>query len=66
MAQVRDVYQRKIYALTRMNRALSRMHHANDDGERAKACFWANAWLLGSRLRQFKIAPEARHLRASR
>ena len=57
MEPCRDVYQRKIYALTRMNRALARMKKAMEEAERAKALCWVNAWLAASGLRQFKLGP---------
>ena len=56
---VRDVYQRKIYALMRMNAAVVRMKKAANETDRAKALSWLNAWLLASGLRQFKL--ESRH-----
>ena len=59
MAKFRDVYQRKIYALTRMNLALGRMNKSTDDAERAKALLWVNAWLTISGLRQFKLGPKS-------
>jgi len=52
---VRDVYQRKIYALMRMNLAVARMKKTTNDMERAKALSWLNAWLAASGLRQFKL-----------
>jgi hypothetical protein len=52
---VRDVYQRKIYALMRMNLAVARMKKATNEIDRAKALSWLNAWLLASGLRQFKL-----------
>lgn len=52
---VRDVYQRKIYALMRMNLAVARMKKARDEIERKKALSWLNAWLAASGLRQFKL-----------
>jgi hypothetical protein len=51
----RDVYQRKIYALMRMNLAVARMKKARDEIEREKALSWLNAWLAASGLRQFKL-----------
>jgi len=51
----RDVYQRKIYALMRMNLAIARMKKATNDADRAKALSWLNAWLAASGLRQFKL-----------
>jgi hypothetical protein len=56
---VRDVYQRKIYTLMRMNVAVVRMKKATNDIERAKALCWLNAWLSASGLRQFKL--ESKH-----
>jgi len=52
---MRDIYQRKIYALMRMNLALARMKKATNEMERAKALSWLNAWLAASGLRQFKL-----------
>lgn len=57
---VRDVYQRKIYALVRMNLAVSRMKKATDEIERKKALNWLNAWLAVSGVRQFKIGVKHR------
>jgi len=51
----RDVYQRKIYALMRMNLAMARMKKATNEMEQATALSWMNAWLAVSGLRQFKI-----------
>jgi hypothetical protein len=51
----RDVYQRKIYALMRMNLAIARMKKATNEMEQAKALSWLNAWLAASGLRQFKL-----------
>jgi hypothetical protein len=51
----RDVYQKKIYALMRMNLAIARMKKATNELERAKALSWLNAWLAASGLRQFKL-----------
>jgi hypothetical protein len=56
---VRDIYQRKIYALMRMNLAVGRMKKAANEVERVKALSWLNAWLCASGLRQFKL--ESRH-----
>jgi hypothetical protein len=56
---VRDVYQRKIYALMRMNLAVARMKKATNEMDRAKALAWLNAWLSASGLRRFKL--ESRH-----
>jgi len=60
MKSVRDVYQRKIYALTRMNQALGRLKTSTNEIDRVKALAWVNAWLAASGLRQFKIGPKAR------
>ena len=60
MRQSRDVYQRKIYALTRMNQAITRMNRATDELAQAKALRWVNVWLIASGLRQFKIGPRSR------
>ena len=64
MAAVRDVYQRKIYALIRMNFAITRMNKCKEHGERARACAWVNAWLMASGLRPFKLVPKGRRLPA--
>jgi hypothetical protein len=61
MRPVRDVYQRKIYALVRMNLALTRVNKTTVESEREKALFWVNAWLLASGLRQFKLVPKSRN-----
>lgn len=57
---MRDIYQRKVYALLRMNRALARVKKSVNENERDKAFSWANAWLAISGLRQFKLGSEPR------
>ena len=58
----RDVYQRKIYALMRMNLAVARMKKATNEIDRAKAVSWLNAWLAASGLRQFKLESGSRKM----
>jgi hypothetical protein len=55
MNGLRDVYQRKIYALLRMNLAVNRMNKCTDETEKANALRWVNAWLTVSGIRQFKL-----------
>lgn len=61
----RDVYQRKIYTLVRMNLAVARMKKAKGEIERQKALSWLNAWLAASGLRQFKLESGYRKTRPS-
>jgi hypothetical protein len=62
MDLMRDIYQRKVYALLRMNLALARMKKSVNEKERNKALSWVNAWLAISGLRQFKLVPESRRM----
>lgn len=62
MNTVRDVYQRKIYALTRMHLASNRLKRSANEADRAKASSWVNAWLALSGLRQFKIEAKSKKL----
>jgi len=60
MNALRDVYQRKIYALLRMNLAVNRMNKCVGEEEKANALRWVNAWLTVSGIRQFKLNSHSR------
>lgn len=62
MALMRDIYQRKVYALLRMNLALARVKTSVNESERSRALSWVNAWLAISGVRQFKLSPELRRM----
>ena len=51
MSQLRDCYQRKIYAVLRMDRALSRSRQSQTKAEEVNA----EAWAAASGIRHFKI-----------
>lgn len=55
MNALRDVYQRKIYALLRMNLALNRVKKCTGEAEKANILRWVNAWLAASGIWQFKL-----------
>lgn len=59
---MRDIYQRKLYALLRMNLALARVKKSVNEDERNKATSWVNAWLAISGLRQFKLGPKSQRM----
>ena len=59
---MRDIYQRKVYALLGMNVALARAKKSVDENERDKALSWVNAWLAISGLRVFKLGPDPRKI----
>jgi hypothetical protein len=60
MNALRDVYQRKIYALLRMNLAVNRMNKCVGEDEKANALRWVNAWLTVSGIRQFRLDSRSR------
>jgi hypothetical protein len=62
MNPVRDIYQRKIYALTRMNLARARFNRSINEVDRAQALRWVNAWLAVTGLRQFKLGSNSRKI----
>ena len=55
MRQGRDKYQRRVYAVVRMNLAMIRLTNGADHVEREKAAFWIAAWMAISGLRRFKL-----------
>lgn len=55
MSQARDKYQRKVYAVMRMNVAMARLSQSANEAEKAKANSWVAAWKAISGLRQFKL-----------
>ncbi len=59
---MRDIYQRKLYALLRMNLAMARVKKSVNEDERNKATSWVNAWLATSGLRQFKLGTKSQRI----
>jgi hypothetical protein len=55
MKQRRDVYQRKIYAVARMNKAMIRLEQALTKAEKESAAAWVAAWIAISGIRQYKL-----------
>jgi hypothetical protein len=60
MKQVRDCYQRKVHAVTRMNSAIIRVDKSKTEYQKEKAVAWVTAWAAISGLRQFKIIRKIR------
>jgi len=55
MSSRRDIFQRKAYAIQRMNLAARRLTQATSVADRQKASRWITMWSLISGLRQFKL-----------
>ena len=55
MKQRRDIYQRKIYAVKRMNLAMIRLEQAVTKAEKESAAAWVAAWIGISGIRQYKL-----------
>jgi hypothetical protein len=51
----RDIYQRKTYAVRRMNLALMRLSRVTSETEKEKARAWAKIWGAVSGIRQFRL-----------
>jgi hypothetical protein len=60
MHHSRDFYQRKVYAVQRMNLAIIRESKGKTNAEKRQAAFWVAAWAAISGLRQFKIERKIR------
>jgi len=51
----RDIFQRKAYAVHRMNLAAKRLRQATSVDDREKARRWVAMWSAVSGIRQFKL-----------
>jgi hypothetical protein len=59
----RDTFQRKAYAIHRMNSAAQRLMQATDAADRDNARAWMDRWCAASGLRRFRLGNGGGHVK---